>query len=105
MEVSIRIDHLDINSTEKMPLVLRGVNVGEYSWAQYSKLMKQYMQKEEPFGSFENFICGMLHEEFNVDILTADDAKRIEIICFEKTGKTIEQWIHDKLEEVINAEN
>jgi predicted HicB family RNase H-like nuclease len=99
MKVTFKSETLNPNSTEMKPMILRGENVGEYSYGLYSKLQKQNMKENhDTLGVFENYICGMIHKHFNINVITANDVKNAKKICQEKYGISLNEWINQELQ-------
>jgi hypothetical protein len=99
MKVMFESEQLDINSTEMKPMILRGVNIGEYSYGLYSKLQKKEIrERKDIIVSFENYICGIIHDYFQIDVLTANDVKNAEKICQEKFSISLNEWVNKELQ-------
>lgn len=90
---SIRYDE---NSTEMKDLVLRGVNVGKYSFGLYSKWVNNYKKiHNDVFQDLENYLCGILHRLLDVDVLTSKDISNVQDILRREYGKTMVEWFED----------
>ena len=100
MKITVTAEKLDINSKETKPLILRDINVGMYNYGDYSKLVFLKSREGRILGDLENYICGLLHNYFKVDVLTSDDVLKLEKLCEEKEHCTLEKWINNTLYEL-----
>lgn len=91
----------DENSNEMKPLILRGVNVGEYSFGLYSKW---YLAHRKQTGvvisgaTLGNFVCGLLRDKFDIALSSADDVKKYQVEFKEKHGISIAEWFTEYIE-------
>lgn len=100
MKVTVTSERLDINSKERKDLILRDINVGTYNYGDYSKLVFLKSREGRMLGDLENYICGLLHNYFKVDVLTSDDVLKLEKLCIEKEYCTLEEFINRQLKEL-----
>lgn len=99
MKVTVKSETLNPNSIEKRDLYLRDKYVGQYDYGVYSKIVLLKAKKQELLPDYENFICGMIHKHFNVDILNKKDIENVMKLCKEKEHINLIDWVNNMLQE------
>lgn len=103
MKVMIDREKLDVNSFENRELYLKGQYVGTYNYGLYSKVI--YVRAfidNKPIGIFENFICGLLHKYFEVEIDNSADVISVMNLCKIKEKMELIDWINRELLKIGN---
>lgn len=100
MKVTFKKETLNPNSIEKRDLYLRDKYVGQYDYGVYSKIVLLKAKKQELLPDYENFICGMIHKYFNIEIDNKHDIEKAEKICIEKENCSLINWINDELKKL-----
>lgn len=97
MRITVKNELIDVKSTEMKKLYLRIVYIGEYSYGDYSKLVRIKANNNHFLGSFENYICGLIHNYFKIDVLNENDVKNAINLCKEKEQIELIDWINQQL--------
>ena len=106
MKVTMQRIKIDENSTEMDELILRGVKVGEYSHGLFCKWHNSYWKKkDESNPPLDLYVCGKLHEKFEVDVLTKEDIFNVSKICKEKLNQTLIEFAIKLMEDEIKENN
>lgn len=101
MQITVKSELIDVKSTEMKKLYLRNVYIGEYSYGDYSKLVRIKANNNHFLGSFENYICGLIHNYFKIDVLNKNDVKNAMELCKEKEHIELIDWINQQLYALI----
>ena len=99
MKVTVKSETLNPNSIEKRDLYLRNKYIGQYDYGVYSKIVLLKARKHELLPNYENFICGILHKYFNVDILNKKDVENVMKLCKEKEHIDLIDLVNNMLQE------
>lgn len=96
MRVQMECIEYDENSTKRVPLELRGVYVGDFSFGLYSKWYK-HQGKSFPFALIGNFVIGLLESRFNVRLFNKEDIESFK----ESFDKDIAIWFEEYMKNDI----
>jgi hypothetical protein len=91
---------LNINSNERKDLILKGKTIGTYNYGTYSKLAIMRAKAHKPIINYEDFICGLIHRYFEIEIDNANDIENAMRLCKEREDIELIDWITDTLNEM-----
>lgn len=100
MQMIFEKKRLDINSNERKDLILKGKTIGTYNYGTYSKLAIMRAKAHKPIINYEDFICGLIHRYFEIEIDNANDIKNAMRLCKERENIELIDWITDTLNEM-----
>jgi hypothetical protein len=91
---------LNINSNERKDLILKGKTIGTYNYGTYSKLAIMRAKAHKPIINYEDFICGLIHRYFEIEIDNTNDIENAMRLCKEREDIELIDWITDTLNEM-----
>jgi hypothetical protein len=90
VKMELEFDDMDINDTSERELVMRNLPVGTYIVGKYNAWELDYMDKNKrAITSIGNYVCGLLHHKYNIEIDNADDVRKAQDILKEEYGMPI----------------
>ncbi len=100
MKVVLESKNYNTNDNTMCDLVLRGVVLGQYKQGDYDKWELAYINKNKKvIPSLENYICGILHNKYNIPVLTKEDVLAAQELLIKDTGLSIINWFEKSLKE------
>ncbi|MFR4368858.1 MAG: hypothetical protein ACLT4F_08775 [Clostridia bacterium] len=100
MQMIFEKKKLNINSNERKDLILKGKTIGTYNYGTYSKLAIMRAKAHKPIINYEDFICGLIHRYFEIEIDNANDIENAMRLCKEREDIELIDWITDTLNEM-----
>jgi len=100
MQMIFEKKKLNINSNERKDLILKGKTIGTYNYGTYSKLAIMRAKAHKPIINYEDFICGLIHRYFEIEIDNTNDIENAMRLCKEREDIELIDWITDTLNEM-----
>lgn len=97
MQMIFEKKKLNINSNERKDLILKGKTIGTYNYGTYSKLAIMRAKAHKPIINYEDFICGLIHRYFEIEIDNANDIENAMRLCKEREDIELIDWINQQL--------
>jgi phage gp29-like protein len=90
VKMEMEFDDMDVNDTSERELVMRNLPVGKYIVGRCNAWEQDYMRKNNrAITSIGNYVCGLLHRKYNIEIDNADDVRKAQDILQKEYGLTI----------------
>jgi hypothetical protein len=79
VKIEFECSDMDVNDTSVEKLVIRGLVVGKYVVGRCNAWEIDYFEKHgEPMTCIDNYIAGLLHYKYNMEIKTAGDVRKAQ---------------------------
>jgi hypothetical protein len=98
MQVALKKIIYDVSSTEQIPLIMNGINVGSYSFGTFSKwsiMRMNKMMREIPDISI--YISWLINEHFNIELKDPNFVDKALERCDGDIGRWFEQIMENEL--------
>jgi hypothetical protein len=90
VRIEFECSDMDVNDTTVEKLVIRGLVVGKYVVGRRNAWELDYFEKHgEPIACLDNYIAGLLHYKYNMEIITAKDVRKAQKKLKKEYGLTI----------------